>query len=215
MMTGFRYRAEAPIPDVPLFDRNESNEFVELNENRKIKEGLQRRVTDLEKIVVDLEHRLEEQAKINMQVEKECMEIERVWKAKYLNMEQEVEEWKKKFHQQELKGDRLREHLSRTERELYGLLQRKYQIMRGPGGSGTGGGTGTGQGMGTKMQSHTRLGGAGAGGAAEGEKKDDVIAMPLSYAGSNEDILVSQHTRSPKDMQQRRMLADLGDFFGM
>ena len=42
-----------------------------------------------------------------------------------------MEEWQKKCHQQELKSDRLREQLSRTERELYGLLQRKYQIMRG------------------------------------------------------------------------------------
>jgi hypothetical protein len=30
-----------------------------------------------------------------------------------------------------LKTQKLREHLSRTERELYGILQRKYQLMRG------------------------------------------------------------------------------------
>ena len=33
-----------------------------------------------------------------------------------------------------MKGDRVREHLSRTERELYGILQRKYELLRGPGG---------------------------------------------------------------------------------
>ena len=49
---------------------------------------LQRRVTDLEKIILDLEHRLEEQAKINMDVEKECIDIERDWKTKCSKMEQ-------------------------------------------------------------------------------------------------------------------------------
>ena len=44
---------------------------------------------------------------------------------------QEVDEWKKKANQQEQKGDRLREYLNRTERELYGILQKKYQYIRG------------------------------------------------------------------------------------
>ena len=36
-----------------------------------------------------------------------------------------------------LKTERCREHLSRTERELYGILQRKYQLMRGGGPQGS------------------------------------------------------------------------------
>ena len=32
-----------------------------------------------------------------------------------------------------MKSDRVRDHLSRTERELYGILQRKYELIRGPG----------------------------------------------------------------------------------
>jgi len=199
MMTGFSaYRNQSPVNSaIPLFERLETNEFMEQQENRKVKEALQKRVTDLEKIIVDLENRLEEQAKINIQVEKECMDIERLWRGKYLTLEQEVEEWKKKFHQQEQKGDRLREHLSRTERELYGLLQRKYQIMRGPGGAGS------------KLQPVNKQSNE------MDNKKEEGQAMPLSYQSSNEEMLVSQHTRSPKEMQQRRVLADLSDFFGM
>lgn len=46
-------------------------------------------------------------------------------------MSKETEEWQNKYQQQVLKTEKLREHLSRTERELYGILQRKYQLMRG------------------------------------------------------------------------------------
>lgn len=126
-----------------------------------------------------------------MQSEKECMDIERSWKAKCSAMEkvcacveyfiiifhfhlnhslisfQEVEEWKKKCHQQELKADRLREHLSRTERELYGLLQRKYQIMRGPSGTVP------------KMPQNSRLGSG-----VDMEKREEA---------ANEDVMLSQH----------------------
>jgi hypothetical protein len=35
---------------------------------------------------------------------------------------------------EEKKGDRLREQISRTEKELYSILQKKYELMRGPGG---------------------------------------------------------------------------------
>ena len=38
MITGFRYRNDAPPLEVPLFERIESNEFAELHENRKIRE---------------------------------------------------------------------------------------------------------------------------------------------------------------------------------
>lgn len=42
-----------------------------------------------------------------------------------------MEEWKDKYEKQTKKTERVNEHLHRTERELYGILQRKYQLMRG------------------------------------------------------------------------------------
>jgi hypothetical protein len=51
-----------------------------------------------------------------------------------------ISDWKNEYEILKSKGDRLRGHLSRTERELYGILQRKYELTRGPGrnsGSGT------------------------------------------------------------------------------
>ena len=44
---------------------------------------------------------------------------------------QEMEEWQEKYVKQVKKTERIHEHLNRTERELYGILQRKYQLMRG------------------------------------------------------------------------------------
>jgi hypothetical protein len=74
-----------------------------------------------------------------MTLEKECIANEREWKIKSENLEKEILYWKIEFESQKVKGDRLREHLSRTEREMYGLLQRKYEFMRGPAGNNKGG----------------------------------------------------------------------------
>ena len=46
-------------------------------------------------------------------------------------MEKDIGEWQKKYLAEEKKGVRLREQISRTEKELYGILQRKYELMRG------------------------------------------------------------------------------------
>lgn len=56
-----------------------------------------------------------------------------VWKSHLspINFSQEVEIWKARCQKEEEKGDSVRKHLSRTERELYSILQRKHEFMRG------------------------------------------------------------------------------------
>jgi prefoldin subunit 5 len=66
--------------DTPLWERIGSDEFAELQQCREIIESLQQRVNNLEKINVDLEYRLEDQAKQCMAVEKECLEKVRLAK---------------------------------------------------------------------------------------------------------------------------------------
>ena len=139
--TGLRFtfpRHDVPSHDSPLFERMGTEEYAQLQDCRQIIDSLQQRVHDLERINLDLEYRLEDQAKQCMEVEKECVSIERNWKAKGKVLEKEIGSWKQQFEAQKLKGDRVREHLSRTERELYGILQRKYELLRGPGGRPTG-----------------------------------------------------------------------------
>lgn len=94
---------------------------------------LESRIEKLEKIILDLEHRLENQANAQLIVEKKCEDIDIEWGRKYESLQKEVVDWKKKFELEVKKGNRLRDHLSRTEREMYGMLQRKYELIRGPG----------------------------------------------------------------------------------
>ncbi len=94
-------------------------------------EALQERVQDLERINMDLESRLEDQARQCMMAEKECMAIKREWTTKCELLQNEIEHWKNEHQSEQSKNVRLRDQNSRTERELYRILQRKYELMRG------------------------------------------------------------------------------------
>ena len=74
----------ASTENLPLFERIGNEEFNELHHCKSIIETQQQRLNRLEKINVDLEYRLEEQAKIAMDIEKECVTIE-------ANMRQSIE----------------------------------------------------------------------------------------------------------------------------
>lgn len=144
-VTGLRYNFgrttnEIVISESPLFERQnniQKDDYVELQQLRIIIDNLQSRIVKLEKINVDLEGRLEEQAKQSMIIEKECLLIEQKWILKNDEKTKEIEYYKNLFQQEKLKGDRLREHLHRTERELYSILQRKYELMKGGSGPNT------------------------------------------------------------------------------
>ena len=85
----------------PLFERMGAAD--ELQKCRQVIEALQSRVQDLERINMDLESRLEDQAKQCMAVEKECIAIERSWREKAEGLENEIKDWKKKNDTQENK----------------------------------------------------------------------------------------------------------------
>jgi cell division protein FtsL len=211
----------------------------------------------LENINIDLEYRLEQQAKQTMQAEHEYTEIDRSWKVKFTEMEkvqpfppvvcaavlpiqynflsklfllspQEADEWKKRYEEQTNKTDKVRDHLNRTERELYGILQRKYQFMRGgmPHGAGgevhasqhhphtdssSGGGTaGAGAGAGAGARETTRT-------PPSGKHPPRHLSTPLSASGPGpgpvEDLCEVYQKLTP-ELRERRFLMDLGDFFG-
>jgi chromosome segregation ATPase len=140
--TGSRFtfpRHEVQRHDSPLFDGGSgSDEYAQLQNARGVMNCLQQRVQDLERINHDLEYRLEDQSEQCEEIKEECVSIERIWKDKHEVLENEIKTWKREFEAEQLKGDRVREHLSRTERELHGMLQRKYELIKGPGGRPTG-----------------------------------------------------------------------------
>lgn len=120
----------------PLFERNNVDEIAELNASRLLIDSLQQRVNVLEKINVDLESRLEKQAIETMDIERQILEAKNKLRIQEAKSNDEREEWSARFLNQEQKSERLRDHLSRTERELYGILQKKYELIRGPVGGG-------------------------------------------------------------------------------
>lgn len=143
-MNTMRFNYGQHAVDSPLFERHMNNdEYEELQQCKVLIENMHQRINKLEKINLDLEYRLEDQAKQTMAVESECLRLESKWKDHSEELQKEINAWKAAFQSEQVKGARLREHLSRTEKELYGILQKKYEFMRGgPQGGGKGGGPG-------------------------------------------------------------------------
>lgn len=141
--TGLRYNFSKPSSnDSPLFERQIGDEYAELQHCRMIIEQQQQRINRLEIINVDLERRLEDQARQSMDVEAECIAIERRWKERGEQYQREIERVKKDHDLEKRRSAQLREQLSRTERELYVILQRSYELRRGPAVSGSKGAPG-------------------------------------------------------------------------
>ena len=114
----------------------DQNNINELQQCHTLINNIQSRVRYLEDINLNLEYRLEREAKQGVDLERQIVSIDNDWKKKYENLEKDIDKIKHDFNIEKIKNERLREHLSRTERELYGILQRKYELMRGSGTSG-------------------------------------------------------------------------------
>jgi hypothetical protein len=209
--------------DAPFFARIKTVE--ELQKCKQDVEALQARVNDLERINSDLEHRLEEQAKQSMLVEKECISLERKWRAKCELLEKDTDTWKREYEEEKRKSEKLREHLSRTERELYSIIQRKHELMRtggqganrsnglGPGGGGVGGVGGSGGLNGLKRDP------GGVGGAnGSSERLGGLRRSESSHSNSVDqinDLFANRQAKAPQEIRQRRMMASLSDFLGI
>ena len=222
----------------PLFERMGAEE--ELLQCRQIIDALQNRVRDLERINLDLEYRLEDSAKQCMATEKECVAVEMKWKDKTKELEKDIVTWKRTCADQELKTSKLREHLSRTEKELYGILQRKYELMRGPGRGGPGHGGGpAGGSVGRGGEPRDSKGGGGdavgfsLGNSGPRGRGTHDYGPNSSRAKSGEggpggdngdtrggalfpdDPFSIREARAPQEIRQRRMMVSLYDFLGI
>lgn len=210
--------------EAPFFERIGTVE--ELQKCKQLIEQLQERVGDLERINTDLEYRLEDQAKQCMAVEKECTNLERKWRAKCELLETDTETWKREYEAEKQKSARLREHLSRTERELYSILQRKYELMRtGQGGAGGKGGGAFGA-SGRQNSAENSSGNSLSSLSNVASNRRNSFGNPPERHGSElrrsetpahsslEDLFGSEQARAPKEIRQRRMMASLSDFLG-
>jgi len=203
------------IAEIPYFERQESDDFIALQDSRRIIDVLHHRVRSLENINIDLEYRLEQQAKQTMQAEHEYTEIDRSWQAKYAEMQKEANDWKKKHDDLALKKVKLHEQLYRTERELYGILQRKHQLMRGgmPHGS-------TNEAF-KNGSSQSGLLDATGGNSSRPTPPPPVppsrgktTNTPLSSAAGPVEDLCDVYKKLTPELRERRFIMDMGDFFG-
>ncbi len=93
---------ESNLP--PFFERIGNDDFNEVQHCKVIIEQQQQRLKRLEKINMDLEYRLEEQAKQSMAVEAECIAIEKKWKEICEKKDAEIETLEKNFENEKKKG---------------------------------------------------------------------------------------------------------------
>lgn len=96
--------------------------------HRRLQICLQR-IADVESINKDLESRLETHAHEFITLESEAADSLARWKIEYAAIVSEAASWRQQHAQQERKTLKIREQLLRTERELHGILQKKYDIM--------------------------------------------------------------------------------------
>jgi len=198
----------------------------ELLQCRQIVDALQNRVRDLERINLDLEYRLEDSAKQCMATEKECVAVEMKWKDKTKELEKDIDTWKRTCADQQLKTSKLREHLSRTEKELYGILQRKYELMRGPGRGGPGrgrggpressmGGPSGGGGNDFNFGSSGPHGGRGGRDSTGGRYDEDANDEAAERVLFPNDPFSIREAHASQEIRQRRMMVSLYDFLGI
>lgn len=181
---------------------NYSEDYNELQRARQDIDALRLRVANLERINVDLEYRLEDQAKQCMNAEKECIETERMWRIKCDSLQEEVKNTRNDCEVLKTKGDRLRDHLSRTEREMYTILQRKYEIMRGPAGPSKGNGSRGGSQNPNATSSYDR--GVGVSSSLGKVQKTSSIAL--------EEFLIPPPSKSFDENRKKKVLDALNEF---
>lgn len=208
------------LTEVPYFERQESDDFVALQDSRRIIDVLHHRVRSLENINIDLEYRLEQQAKQTMQAEHEYTEVDRAWQVKYAEMQKEANEWKKRHDELTQKKLKLHEQLYRTERELYGILQRKHELMRG---GQPHGGLNESQKSGP---SHLGSSEASSGGPSTNSSarptppppkpppRGNATNTPLSSAAGPVEELCDVYKKLSPELRERRFIMDMGDFLG-
>jgi len=113
-----------------IFERIATHDLKEVHEYHGVIESQQKRIKNLEKINMDLEKRLEVQAKQHFQIEKDIAVIDQRWQEKCNALQQEVSDLEVLLKEEQAKSVSAIEKFSRTERELHRMMQRKYDSFQ-------------------------------------------------------------------------------------
>jgi hypothetical protein len=113
----------------PLFERLVTEEVLELKTYVKLMENQQRRLAELQQIHKDLEGRLEVESTSRQQLEATLEIREREWTSKLRDLVKDRDHWKEVVVVEQTKNSRLREQLSRKEKDIHQMLQRKVSEL--------------------------------------------------------------------------------------
>lgn len=170
---------------VPLFERFDADDFPELQNCKAAISNLQNRIEFLEKLNVDLEDRLEKQAKEAILLNRKIHSNNVEWEKQSNKLSEQILALQRDLEVAHSKNASLRDNNTRIERELYGLLQRKYEILKGP--ARPLGGGNPGMGMALDPQPGKRI----------------------------EEETTLQQVRAPQDARQKKMTSNLSEFLGL
>ncbi|OQR96453.1 hypothetical protein ACHHYP_15776 [Achlya hypogyna] len=123
--------------DAPLFERErrlDAQQVMrlqnELQDTKKALEAQTRRHNDLEYVNEDLERRLEYEARERINMEAARAEDERRWEAERAKLLEEARNWERKCEEEARRRAVIEERLRRSDKELYRMLQKKYDIEK-------------------------------------------------------------------------------------
>lgn len=117
----------------PLFQRLDAgggDHFSELQESQRELEKWRQKASELERMYAESEKILTAQGKQRMDLEAKLAETQRSHEREIKDKNAEIHEWQKRYAGLQHQNNKLTEKLNRVERELMGVLAKKYEIVQ-------------------------------------------------------------------------------------
>ena len=126
----------SPVPSnprdshTPLYERLVTEEVKELKEYVRLIEQQSRRISDLEKIHLDLEKRLEVETTQRSKLEYTLQYRERYWKSTTTKLEGERSKMENSVKEEKIKVERLLDMVNRLQNEIQSMIKNKFNPSR-------------------------------------------------------------------------------------
>ena len=207
--------AASPVPTTagqshtPLYERLVTEEVKELKEYVRVIEQQSRRISDLEKIHLDLEKRLEAETTQRQKLEHTLQHRERHWKSMVDKTEEERSKMENNVKEEKIKVERLLDMVNRLQNEIQSMIKNKFNPSQAHANNNNGGGikrVTSGQ-SGNRLRSESA-----ASGRNEGHQSNSSRNVTKRHIGPHELLA---YNGSAEAVRERNALTSLLDFFGM
>lgn len=213
----------SPVPPnprdshTPLYERIVTEEVKELKEYVRMIEQQSRRISDLEKIHLDLEKRLEVETTQRSRLEYTLQYRERYWKSTTAKLEEEKSKMENSVKEEKIKVERLLDMVNRLQNEIQSMIKNKFNSSRPDGlvSSNSSGG-------GVKRVASAQAGNRSRSGSGASVSRGDGQHQSAS-AGNNRNTTkrhigpheLLAYNGSAEAVRERNAFTSLLDFFGM